>query len=1329
MWQKQKKYSPIVCLALLLALAGTPVAATFLVSQLALAQTEATKEPSFPLPTTIANNTTVKIDGSSSMARINESLKQSFEQKYSGAKVELATNGTDAALKSLVDGNIDLAAISRELTPTEEAQGLEQKRLRREKIAIVVGENNPFKGNITNQQFARMFRGEITNWSEVGGKPGKIRFIDRPNQSDTREALRNYPAFKAGKFATGANATQLSADDTAELVKQLGNDGIGYVIANQVSKVPGLRVLRLHQTLPDDARYPFSQPLVFAYKKNPNPGVAGFLGFATAEPGTTAVEAARSAEAAAVAQSVASGTTATPTATLTPGAEATTQASTNVVATTSPSPEATTDATGTALQAGTTSTGNNQQALASENTQTGGFPWWLLLPLAALAGGILWWLLGKGNKREQALEGASASSIAGASGASINLPQPNSLESTNLVDSTNNTATNLPTGAAIGGAALASTGATGIGLWPRLSNGNIDEPSHNLENENTDVQVAHAPSSDEISVDSTPADVVMPTHSESNIPQVDLEPTASHQAPTSEPIIDVVPSNQQQLPQGGSNQLDNLNAAGAAATGPGLWSQLTNPDNNQPQETTYVANNDFTEIPNTPSIEQTQPNLDLSVANQQPLPDVWEDTEPTQTGSNWFENISQSGTGAIAGGAALASGAAAAGAGLWSQLANRDKNNDNQESEVPPTQPVETNLQTDSIEVSPTSYTPLHQEPEVWEDNSQQQTGSYWLDSIREPSQSVTTGAAALAFDDYNDNQETVPPTQPVETNLQTDSTEVSPTSYTPLHQEPEVLENNSQEQTGSNWLDNIREAFQSITTGGAASSFDDNDNQESEVTPTQPVDTSEIIETISIEPTTPSLGTPLYQEPEVLQDNSLEQTRSSWLDNVQAAPQSEEVGSAVLNNESPSLTNEIVVDSDEQDLVPPTNIDVPEPQPILESSTNEPLVNEIVVDNDEQDLVPPINIDVPEPQPILEANTTEPSVEVEDVATPESDSNLLGIATGAVAVGAAALGTGWLSSHQNDNEPETFNVAEVVDTDNPSSDTQQFDTALTNDTDTSSGILTGDVENRQWWAPSDSDTETTQAEATDITDTSLVNTPSSTPELNINPNVLASGAAVAGIGAAVADYNQENETDATVAPQPPINDVTSTTSSPSTASYITFTARTPKWAYVAWHIDERDKQIKRSNGAVQLALRLYDTHDTDLSYQDPQLVQQYECEETIDDRFVAIPASDRDYMAEIGYLTNDNQWLSIARSNTVRVFSRPHQEFWFEADAELIIHGATEPGSSVTIGGQSVKLKPDGTFHLRIPFTDDLIDYVMTAVAKNGEKAKTIHMHFEQNK
>lgn len=231
---------------------------------------------------------------------------------------------------------------------------------------------------------------------------------------------------------------------------------------------------------------------------------------------------------------------------------------------------------------------------------------------------------------------------------------------------------------------------------------------------------------------------------------------------------------------------------------------------------------------------------------------------------------------------------------------------------------------------------------------------------------------------------------------------------------------------------------------------------------------------------------------------------------------------------------------------------------------------------------------------------------------------------------------------------------------------------------------------------------------------------------------VIASGAAVGKWAATdgIEETHESNlklETKITEVAAPVVEEESAESKLADVDSSIVLTPRTPKWAYVFWNVSEAQKEPLRQSNGSQLVLRMYDVTDIDLSDRTPQHVQQYECEETTHNRYVAIPLSDRDYMAEIGYVTDDARWLLLARSATVRVKSRPEPDFWFVADAELIIHGATEPGSTVSLGGHPIKLKSDGTFHLRIPFTDSLIDYLMEAVAANGEQAKKIHMKFSQ--
>ncbi len=59
---------------------------------------------------------------------------------------------------------------------------------------------------------------------------------------------------------------------------------------------------------------------------------------------------------------------------------------------------------------------------------------------------------------------------------------------------------------------------------------------------------------------------------------------------------------------------------------------------------------------------------------------------------------------------------------------------------------------------------------------------------------------------------------------------------------------------------------------------------------------------------------------------------------------------------------------------------------------------------------------------------------------------------------------------------------------------------------------------------------------------------------------------------------------------------------------------------------------------------------------------------------------------------------------------------FWFNVNAELVLYGATEPDAQVAIGGEPIRLRPDGTFSYRLAFPDGVYDLVVTAVSAKGE-------------
>ncbi|MGB3534347.1 MAG: DUF4912 domain-containing protein [Microcoleaceae cyanobacterium] len=95
---------------------------------------------------------------------------------------------------------------------------------------------------------------------------------------------------------------------------------------------------------------------------------------------------------------------------------------------------------------------------------------------------------------------------------------------------------------------------------------------------------------------------------------------------------------------------------------------------------------------------------------------------------------------------------------------------------------------------------------------------------------------------------------------------------------------------------------------------------------------------------------------------------------------------------------------------------------------------------------------------------------------------------------------------------------------------------------------------------------------------------------------------------------------------------------------------REPNSAYAYWDIPNEDKEKLRKQGGEQLALRFYDVTGIDMDVQKPHSVRQYDCEEMMREWYIDVPTSDRDYIVEIGYVTEDGHWLRLARSLHVRI-------------------------------------------------------------------------------
>lgn len=243
----------------------------------------------FVAPTTLPAGIVIRVGGSTSMVQLNKALKTGFEQKFPGINVSTLASSSSKGLADLAAGTIEIAGISRQLTAVDRAQGLVAVPIIQDKIAIVVGQNNAFNTGLTSQQVAKIFTGEIRNWSEVGSKSLAIRPILRPSGSGTHQSFQEL-ALQEKNFGAGGNFKVLERDATTPLLQALGTDGIGYATYNQVANQQTVRVVAIDGTTPELTGYPYQRTLAYAYKNPPNDAAKAFLGFATSSQGRAVID-------------------------------------------------------------------------------------------------------------------------------------------------------------------------------------------------------------------------------------------------------------------------------------------------------------------------------------------------------------------------------------------------------------------------------------------------------------------------------------------------------------------------------------------------------------------------------------------------------------------------------------------------------------------------------------------------------------------------------------------------------------------------------------------------------------------------------------------------------------------------------------------------------------------------------------------------------------------------------------------------------------------------------------------------------------------------------
>lgn len=133
-------------------------------------------------------NGTITLNGSTSMNKLSNALKEGFMTANPNVMVHVEFTGSGTGIQAAIDGTTNIGNSSRALKEEELQAGLVENVVAIDGIAVIVNKGVNVT-NVTSEQLAKIYMGEIKNWSELGGKNEPIVVVGRESGSGTRGAF------------------------------------------------------------------------------------------------------------------------------------------------------------------------------------------------------------------------------------------------------------------------------------------------------------------------------------------------------------------------------------------------------------------------------------------------------------------------------------------------------------------------------------------------------------------------------------------------------------------------------------------------------------------------------------------------------------------------------------------------------------------------------------------------------------------------------------------------------------------------------------------------------------------------------------------------------------------------------------------------------------------------------------------------------------------------------------------------------------------------------------------------------------------------------------
>ncbi|WP_438482116.1 phosphate ABC transporter substrate-binding protein [Oleiharenicola lentus] len=232
------------------------------------------------------------IKGSDTLgAKLVPLLAEEYKTKHAGTTFEIAAEGSTTGITAIIDNTAQIGMSSRRATSVESAQALSKGVTLKptivayDGIGVIVNSNNPV-ANLTKRQVEQIFTGDVTDWSQIGGAPGKISIYTRNTSSGTYKDFKDL-AMKKRDYAPSSQKMAGNEQIAAEVAKN--PSGIGYVgLAYLHSE--GVKAATIDGAAPTEEsvksmKYPFARPTFYYTNGEPTGEAAKFVEFTLSDEG------------------------------------------------------------------------------------------------------------------------------------------------------------------------------------------------------------------------------------------------------------------------------------------------------------------------------------------------------------------------------------------------------------------------------------------------------------------------------------------------------------------------------------------------------------------------------------------------------------------------------------------------------------------------------------------------------------------------------------------------------------------------------------------------------------------------------------------------------------------------------------------------------------------------------------------------------------------------------------------------------------------------------------------------------------------------------------